>query len=474
MSFNNDQLNNLISRLTNSIDNVCKRTNVGEVYPVGEVYNVSGVQEQVDDALRNRMNYQSYGLARNNNLYDFNSRCYIRDAKMDSEFQPFQKAKEFESIYPEKLIQYIAAILDPELNYSLGLQVKQPSLLSTPSVSIPIKTLTTIPSENFNSICISWNPITFCTVKDLAKIQVGTYKSSSSAQPQDLYANRICSVLYSVGQVEEGVTVPPSSWGAIVHGIPDNLPDVGIAKARLVSSKIKISFRGSIMHQGGTIMGCATFQGAPGVIAGNVPVSDTTLYNSSGEPITWSKLFSISNPTLNPDQDRSPFEEKIVSNGIWAHNVNITADANGISAVFIPTDPMDEIFYTPGTYYGESIRSDVLCTNMANTLALTSNKGAHLNYLFNIQGLPNTNNDPIIIETYTTWEVIPTNESASTLRNYNSQSLTNEESAKARLLIDEYFTKTDGVHTVGKYNTGNVFTDFIKGLAKNVYEKYLK
>lgn len=326
----------------------------------------------------------------------------------------YSTANDIESLYQKKVLNYIAAILDPEYNYSTGIMVKQPSLMNPPSVSIPIKTLTTIPSEGYSSICLAWNPTMFCTTNMLNRIQLG-YDTTNNDEP--IYANKICSVLYSLGELENGMLkVPPSSWSATVKGIPDNLPEVGIAKARLVSSKIKISFRGPVLNQGGTIMAAATFQGPPGVIC-NTADDNKIKTNQTQRDVTWSDLFKISLGSSFNEKEMSPFEEKIISNGIWAKNVNITKDANGITAIFIPTDPMDEIFCKPGTFYGEKVESNVPCNGPRATSCLYSDKGARLNYLFNIQGIPGDNTNPITVETYTTWEVIPTNQSASTLRN---------------------------------------------------------
>jgi len=348
-------------------------------------------------------------------MYDSTNDYMIMDNTSRRNIDIFSKAEDIENLYKKKVINYIAAILDPEYNYATGIMVKQPSLMNPPSVSIPIKTLTTIPSEGYSSICIAWNPTMFCTTNMLSKIQLGVDTTNNN---QPIYANKICSVLYSLGELNNGVLeVPPSSWNATVKGIPDNLPEVGIAKARLVSSKIKISFRGPILNQGGTIMAAATFQGPPGVIC-KTGDDNKIKTNTTQENATWADLFKISLGSSFSDKEMSPFEEKIISNGIWAKNVNITKDANGISAIFIPTDPMDEVFCKPGTFYGEKVDNpESQCNGPYATSCLYSDKGARLNYLFNIQGIPGDNTNPITVETYTTWEVIPTNQSASTLRN---------------------------------------------------------
>jgi len=256
-------------------------------------------------------------------------------------------------------------------------------------------------------------------------------------------------VLYSVSEnIGTEVAIQADSWKAKVFAVPDNLPEIGVSKARLVSAKIKISFRGSVLNQGGTIMGAATFQGAPGLVLNTD--QDNKVYRNSkeDEQATWEDLFKVTLQDQFDPESLCPFQEKVLSNGIWAKNVNITKDANGITAIFIPTDPMDEIFCTPGTYYGEKVAQSEINSVKGATTALMTNKGARLSYLFNIQGLSGNNTNPITVETYATWEVLPTNQSASALRNSNT-GITNTVKGYEQLknMMSEYFNVSTGIHT---------------------------
>jgi hypothetical protein len=420
-----------------------------------EIDNIDSYQKA--EQLKNKLNYL---MSASNSIYNSSDPYMIMKSGARENLNQFGIAKDIVNGYDDKLVNYVAAIVDPEYNYNTGVMVKQPSLVNPPSVSIPIKTLTTIPSEGFSSICISWNPTMFCTTNVLSKLCIAKNKNDDSK----IYANKICSVLYSVGKMEAGkLVVSPSSWNAPVKAIPDNLPEVGVAKARLVSSKIKISFRGPVLNQGGTIMAAATFQGPPGIVA-CTPEDGSIKRNSDQEDATWADLFKVSLSGSFDDKEMSPFEEKIISNGIWAKNVNITNDANGITAVFIPTDPMDEIFCKPGTFYGEPIEIGEANGPYA-TSCLYTDLGARMNYLFNIQGIPGDNNSPIVVETYTTWEAIPTNQSASTLR--NSAALTNSYYISVvKEAIAAYLSKATGISASGNKLAGA--WSFVGDLVKNL------
>lgn len=393
-------------------------------------------------------------------MYGGTDRFMITSPEERNRINIFKEASLIDQAIEDKIINYVAAILDPEYNYNTGIMVKQPSLMNPPSVSIPIKTLTTIKSDTKSAICVSWNPALFCTKNDLGKIVLGQRNG------KDVIANRVSSVLYALPEnAGTELYIAADSWDAKVISIPDNLPEVGVSKARLVSAKIKISFRGSVLNQCGTIMGAATFQGPPGIIC----ETDNTglVYRNKNENsiATWGDLFK---PVLGDQYDENtqcPFEEKVLSNGIWAKNVNITKDASGITAIFIPTDPMDEIFYKPGTYYGEPIEKDPDIGNSKGaTTMLTSDKGAKLSYLFNIQGISTQNTNPITIETYQTWEVLPTNLSASSLRNSANNMSSHQIVEKTKALLKEYFRTTTGIHTSKPNNLNGLF-DLLKKAA---------
>jgi hypothetical protein len=397
------------------------------------------------------------------NNYNMTDQYMIMGENERNKIRIFKEAQLIQKAFTDKIINYVAGILDPEYNYNTGIMVKQPSLLNPPSVSIPIKTLTTIKSNSSSAICISWNPTLFCTKNEISNIILG------QRDGVDVKANRVASVLYSLSEnIGTEVAIQADSWDAKVYAIPDNLPEIGVSKARLVSAKIKISFRGSVLNQGGTIMGAATFQGAPGLVLNTD--SENRVYKNSkeDEQATWADLFKV---TLGDQFDKEalcPFQEKILSNGIWAKNVNITKDANGITAIFIPTDPMDEIFCTPGTYYGEKVAQSQISSLRGATTALMTDKGARLGYMFNIQGLSGSNTNPITVETYATWEVLPTNLSASSLRNSNAGIVNTTKGYEAlKDMLSKYMTESSGIHT-NKPNQLNGLFDILGRIGKGV------
>lgn len=473
------QIRNRLDRINRKLRDMNRK--LGSSQSLGEVRvlrgtNLEDIDMEIDNITSidqaNRLKQKLLdAIKESEDMYSSTDSYMIMSPSARKEMDIFKEAENVESGYQKKVLNYIAAILDPEYNYNTGVMVKQPSLMNPPSVSIPIKTLTTIPSEGYSSICISWNPTMFCTTNMLKTIQLGVDTSNNN---EPIFANKICSVLYSLGQLEDGILkIPPSAWSAPVKGIPDNLPEVGISKARLVSSKIKISFRGPILNQGGTIMAAATFQGPPGIIC-NSDDDNRILTNTLQKDATWGDLFAISLGSSYSNKDMSPFEEKIISNGIWAKNVNITKDANGITAIFIPTDPMDEIFCKPGTFYGEKVETNAQCAGPHATSCLYSDKGARLNYLFNIQGIPGDNTNPITVETYTTWEVIPTNQSASTLRNSASSLQNNQYFNVIKQAISNYMEESTGINATTTSQNLNGFWDSIKSAWNNVVKPGIK
>lgn len=481
MSLTNRQIQTRLDRIDQKLRNInsgVRRLNYNSLKGDG-VYAkpLRGLQD-IDQIIDNIKTYDDAIRARDlllNNIqeaermYASTDELMIMDDSKRKNIDIYREAGNILDHMDPKVVNYIAAIIDPEYNYNTGVMVKQPSLMNPPSVSIPIKTLTTINNGNSSSLCIAWNPTMFCTVSELSKIKLGFWESTTGVQT-DITANKLFSVLYSIGETAgSGVqTIAPSSWSAPVYGIPDNLPEVGVSKARLVSSKIKISFRGPVLQQGGTIMAAATFQGPPGVIAHTG--DDNKIYMNDGRAATWLDLFKVSLGPVKENLELSPFEEKVISNGIWAKNINITKDANGISAIFIPTDPMDEIFCKPGTYYGEKVQPDTQqCQTDKAASLLYSDKGARLNYIFNIQGISGETSNPITVETYTTWEVLPTSQSASTLRNSASIVANSVYADQIKMLIGRYLQDKTGISREGSENMQlRGFLDWVKNIGNKV------
>jgi hypothetical protein len=450
-----DNSNRLLRKIDGKIGNIGLSN-----YPLGSTSydNYVDIQEEIEKGKSADEIQQLLYKVRDDNekMYNTSNKFMIMTERERNKLHAFKEAELLKQIFQDKIVNYVAAILDPEYNYNTGIMVKQPSLLNPPSVSIPIKTLTTIKSESLSSICISWNPTLFCTKNDIGKICLGTRNKD-----EKVFANKVASVLYSLPEkVGAQEITQPDSWNAKVYCIPDNLPEIGVSKARLVSAKIKISFRGSVLNQGGTIMGAATFQGPPGLVLNTGDENRVWRNKHCNTQATWADLFEVSLGSQYDEENPGlcPFQEKVLSNGIWAKNVNITKDANGITAIFIPTDPMDEIFYQTGTFYGEKVaQEEDILNNKGATTALTTAKGARLNYLFNIQGLSAQNTNPITIETYATWEVLPTNQSASSLRNSATEMNSLQSYEVIKDLMSKYFEESSGIHTLSKNNLSGFF-----------------
>lgn len=128
------------------------------------------------------------------------------------------------------------------------------------------------------------------------------------------------------------------------------MPSVNLQKYRLVSAIMKVKYNGSVIEQAGTMYSAATFAPFNTFIAGyNGANTDnaTLVANSAGGDISY-----IGNC-------RRYSQTSLVRNGLWNYSQNITSDATGIECLYVPTDPLSQVFYDSGRYHGTTYENNI-------------------------------------------------------------------------------------------------------------------
>jgi hypothetical protein len=306
----------------------------------------------------------------------------------------------FQSDYLEKIGRYAAGLMDPEYATRLGIQIKQPSILTIPSVTITQRSSNTIlPSTG--KFWLTWNPCFFCDAHGLKGIDMYNGADRNAKIP----VNYTSSIAWGA---ETSIDSP-------INVIKDPMPTVNVAKVRLVSAKLRITYRGSLEKQAGKFIGCATYQPFP-VLVGNYN-EDEPPKDSEGK--IWSIKSMIAKATNLPQDEVkvNPVINSFVLNGVWAKQVPLTPEIKSIVCTYIPTDPSEQIFGNPGTYRGFPVDGKASTPDPNNVLlSLNSTYGGGLGFIIVGDGLDNTQN--IDVETFYNWEVIPEIGSASVMKNY--------------------------------------------------------
>jgi hypothetical protein len=334
----------------------------------------------------------------------------------------FAGSKNFEDLlddYHESLKQYFAGLLNPEYAYQKGLQIKIPNPLPIPSV-----TLTQISSFHINDLpqgyfWLCWNPNFGSTVKAISQFK---FSDNANFSP----ATGACSCFYGTNKNE-------------LKFHADSLPDVEASRMRLVSAKMKVTYRGSQENLSGKLYSCATFQPMPNVILrddGTIPESPIYFYDNEWFRPTPNDLLSFAatgyNNRVEPTDYTKVLESQSVLNGLWSRPVTLSDFNRGLSCTYLPLDPECQTFNAPGTIRGSSLMK-YLPPQAYNTrdgdYYLRDHAGApiidlyagKMAYFVVGEGLPKgDNNAAIDVEFYYNWELLPTVSSASSMRNFNT------------------------------------------------------
>jgi hypothetical protein len=297
----------------------------------------------------------------------------------------------------KRLADYITAILEPEYAVTEGFVARQPNLFPIPSTSISFRNNVNIATDANGDFALSWNPAFFSNIDTVSQTLVNA--------GQELTALNTLS----------HIMVRNSGQAGVLRAIPCYVPDVAMSKYRLVSAKLKVTYIGSLLNKAGMMYACATYDQTPVVYGYSTGTNQLMkLLQTNGTEYDWSTGDTTMATTYRN------MSEQTISNGVWNRSLNVTSNNQGMTCLHIPTDPVNEIFYPIGSYFGNSYSQGTAYSvprleDCAIPSSLTSSSGAQLCYLVCGHGLP-PGTECINLQVYYTFEVIPTQLSAPFLR----------------------------------------------------------
>jgi hypothetical protein len=298
----------------------------------------------------------------------------------------------------KRLADYITAILEPEYAVTEGFVARQPNLFPIPSTSISFRNNVNIATDENGDFALSWNPAFFSNLETVSKLHFTITDTEMKS------FNTISHIM-----------VRNSGQAGVMRAIPCYVPDVAMSKYRLVSAKLKVTYIGSLLNKAGMMYACATYDQTPVVYGYTTGTNQLMkLIQPNGSEADWS---TGNGPMANTYRNMS---EQTISNGVWNKSLNITNSNQGMTCLHIPTDPINEIFYPIGSYFGNTYSQSTTyvrpqLVDWAIPSSLISSSGAQLCYLVCGHGLP-PGVECINLQVYYTFEVIPTQLSAPFLR----------------------------------------------------------
>lgn len=343
-----------------------------------------------------------------------------RDPMKYREMKPNTVVKALEDFHKRTRSQYLYSMIHPDYAVTEGIQVKLYSDVPIPTSSIGVRSMYQLQTSENGTICIQWSPNFLATEADIA----ARFEGAGTDPTSTAYSN----IMYINHTSLDGTAETPHQW----FGLPSYIPSVMLQKYRLVSALLRVKYNGSVLNQAGTMISCATFDSLPVYTAKSVSSVNDANYCLTHIP---------------PDANRARYTDfSLIRNGLWNYSVNITADANGIECLYVPTDPTSNIFYDLASYYGTTLTK---ITPLAATTAgdpygyveaQVGDFGSQLNYMVAGYNLPQ-NLNCIQVEVFYNFEVISDPSVAPLLRSTINQHFDYDDKRRLEDLFKELSKK---------------------------------
>lgn len=274
---------------------------------------------------------------------------------------------------------YVYGLYHPDVVYRENLVIKSPNIVPIPSSTFAFKeTFYTKPNEAGN-IVFCWNPNYLGSSDEIVRY----------SQPQGVgsYTGHFSNLLYCNDESLSG-NADTAQWEAVRfrHVTQD------FSKYRLTSACIKIKYTGKVLNQSGQFSACASFMEFPRTVM---------LYaNQVNPPATYNLPLAIT-PQLRRLGD---FDN--IRQGQWARTVNVVAEPDGITCVWLPVDTLSSVFVDNADSVDPKIDQDFYDEGNFGKIWVTRN--ANMSFAICGYGISNggeaTNN--ICVECYYNYEIL--------------------------------------------------------------------
>lgn len=250
--------------------------------------------------------------------------------------EPHEREEGLKERYKEyrddMLANYVYGLYHPDIVYEDHLTIKSPSPMPIPTTSFSFKETFTIRPNASGNFVLWWNPNFLGTSDELNRIHL-TNKVNDPNAYQSVFSN----VYFHDGDQVDGNSAVFTGWKA--HTFKPVLQD--FAKYRLTSACIKVKYTGKVLDQSGMLAACATYSVFPRSVYSVPLLADIPGYYVYED--------GTNNPILGKFGD---FD--VIRQGQWAHSVSLISEPDGITCVYLPTDPLNDVFVNNGTTIDET------------------------------------------------------------------------------------------------------------------------
>lgn len=224
------------------------------------------------------------------------------------------------------LADYIYGLYHPDVVFKESLDIKSPSYMPVPTTSFKFKETFTIVPNRLGNFILHWSPNYLGTSSELIRI----HRPGQDVDP-NLYDG--CFPLCFVNSAEglDGNSELLNGW----YGINFKHVRQDFEKYRLTSACLKVKYTGKVLDQSGMLAACASYVKSSRYVLG-IPVNGGD-YGS----------FELPQATTHALSSFCDFDT--IRQGQWADTCSVTADPSGITCIYVPTDPLNQVFVDNAT-----------------------------------------------------------------------------------------------------------------------------
>lgn len=277
------------------------------------------------------------------------------------------------------LANYIYGLYHPDVVFKEHLDIRFPATMPIPTTTFSFKDTFTIAPNGSGNFVLWWQPNFLGSDLELLR--------PLNLNNPEAYAGVFSNLYYNDSIVVDGNSPADSGWKCRVFKHVQQT----FSKYRLTSACIKVRYTGKVLDQSGCFAACATYSTFPRTVCA-VPTTDPvpaeydytgTAYNG-GLLDKWGDFDTI-------------------RQGQWAHTTNIVSDPDGITCVYLPSDPLSEAFVNNGQTIDEQYHQ--VAYHGTQVHGIWQPKNANLGYAICGYGIDSVAS-VVTVECYYNFEII--------------------------------------------------------------------
>lgn len=278
------------------------------------------------------------------------------------------------------LADYVYGLYHPEVVYDQHMDIKMPARLPIPTTTFSFKDTFTIAPNADGNFCLIWCPNFLGSDTHLQS----PYFDSVYTQN---YSFGFSTIVYNNENSLTGNAPNASGWKAHLF----KRVNQDFSKYRLTSACLKVRYTGKVLDQSGMIAACASYLPMNRLVAASTNIlSDWPVAQSHSQTFMWAGDFDT------------------IRQGQWAKSTSLVSDPDGLTVLYMPSDPLSEVFVDNGQTIDREPTITVEQLVSGYEAAWTP-KNANLSFAVCGYGISNSTT-AITIESYTNYEIIVTPE----------------------------------------------------------------